>query len=306
MSEVWVDEGTVDLRQIVRELWARRWLIVAVMALSTALFATIAFTAQRVYRATTVVISTSSERSSLRGTLGSALAQVGGLASLAGINVGSGDSSTEEALAVLTSRQFTERFISELNLMPLLFEEQWDESQRRWKGELDEQPTLAQAYKYFNSEIRRVSRDRQTNLVTVQIEWPDRELAAAWANELVSRLNAEMRARAIEKAEASLEFLEKELEATALVGTREAINRLVESEIRDRMLANVTHEFAFRVVDPALPPDPTDPIRPNKLLLLLMGPMLGFGIGVVAALVLRSWRRRDRGADESVGGELAQ
>src|SRR5262245_39625920 len=110
MSEVWVDEGTVDLRRIVGEVWARRWVVAAAVAVSTALFVTIAITAERVYRATTVVISTSSERSNLSRTLGSALAQVGGLASLAGINVGSNDSTTEEALAVMRSRQFTEAF----------------------------------------------------------------------------------------------------------------------------------------------------------------------------------------------------
>lgn len=288
MNAVWVEEGTIDLRQIVGKLWVRRWLIAVMTILSTAAFATIAFTATRVYRATTVVISTNSERNSLSGALGSAFAQVGGLASLAGFNVGSSDSGTEEALAVMRSRQFTESFISDLNLMPILFAKQWDESQRAWIGDPEEAPTLAQAYKYFDAGVRRVSRDRQTELVTIQVDWPDRDAAAEWANELVARLNSEMRARAIEKAEASLEFLEKELGATSVVGTREAINRLIESQIRERMLANVTREFAFRVVDPALPPDPTDPISPNKLLLLLMGPMVGFAIGVIGALLSRA------------------
>lgn len=286
MNEVWVDDGTIELREVIGNLWKRRWFIVAAMVASTAVFAAVAVMAERVYRATTVVISTSSERSSLSGTLGGALAQVGGLASLAGINIAGGSSATEEAIAVLGSRQFTERFISDLDLMPVLFADDWDSASGKWKVEGDDQPTLAQAFKYFDTDVRRITRDRQTGLVTIQIDWTDRDAAAHWANELVSRLNSEMRTRTIENTEASLKFLEKELETTAFVGTRDAINRLIESQIRERMLANVTQQFAFRVVDPALPADPTDPIRPNKVLLLLMGPIVGFGLGVIGALLL--------------------
>jgi uncharacterized protein involved in exopolysaccharide biosynthesis len=46
------------------------------------------------------------------------------------------------------------------------------------------------------------------------------------------------------------------------------------------MVANVTHEYAFRVVDKAMPPDIDDPVRPRKLMLLLAGPFVGLVAGV--------------------------
>jgi uncharacterized protein involved in exopolysaccharide biosynthesis len=52
---------------------------------------------------------------------------------------------------------------------------------------------------------------------------------------------------------------------------REAIPRLMEAQIKQRMLANVLHEYAFRVVDSAMPPDKADRIRPNKPLLVAAG-----------------------------------
>jgi len=286
MSEVWVDDETIDLRAVVARLWQRRFWIILSIVWFTAIFILIALISKPVYRATTIVIPTSSERGNLSRTLTGALGQIGGLASLAGINLGNADTTTEEALAVLESRQFTERFIVDLNLMPVLFTDQWDAEKGRWRADDEEDwPTLAKGAAYFSTEVLQIARDRQRGLITVQIDWFDREAAARWANELVARLNAEMRARAIEKTEASLQFLEKEFETTGLVGTREAISRLIESQISERMLANVTHEFAFRVVDAALPPDKDDPIRPNKFLLFLAGPLIGFAFGVVAVLV---------------------
>jgi uncharacterized protein involved in exopolysaccharide biosynthesis len=291
MSDAWADDDTIDLRAVVARLWRRRWWIIASIVAFTAIFAAVAFTSKPVYRAAAIMISTSSERTNLSRSLGSALSQIGPLASLAGINLGSADTTTEEALAVLESRQFTERFIVDLNLMPVLFEDQWDAKNGRWLADDEKDwPTLAKGAAYFSDSVLQITRDRQRGLITVQIDWFDREAAARWANELVARLNAEMRARAIEKTDASLRFLESEFASTGLVGTREAIGRLIESQISERMLANVTHEFAFRVVDAALPPDEDDPIRPNKLLLLAAGPIFGLVVGLITALVWLSLR----------------
>jgi uncharacterized protein involved in exopolysaccharide biosynthesis len=286
MSDAGADNSTIDLRVVAANLWRQRWWIVASVAFFTTIFVAYALTARPVYRAATIVIPSSSERGNLSRSLGGALSQLGGIASIAGLNLNNGDTTTEEALAVLESRQFTERFIVDLNLMPVLFESAWDAKNGRWLAEDEaDQPTLAKGAAYFSGSILGILRDRQRGLITVQIDWFDREAAARWANELVAMLNAEMRARAIEKTEASREFLEKEFEQTGLVGTREAISRLIESQISERMLANITHEFAFRVVDAALPPDEDDPIRPNKLVLFAIGPIVGLVFGVVTALL---------------------
>jgi LPS O-antigen subunit length determinant protein (WzzB/FepE family) len=124
---------------------------------------------------------------------------------------------------------------------------------------------------------RSVTQATRGGLVTVTIEWRDPKQAADWANLLVQRLNSEMRARAIASTDKSVSYLEKELGATSTLGTQQAINRLIETQVNQRMLANVTQEYTFRVVDKALPPEPDDKIGPSKILLIA----LGFGIGLV-------------------------
>jgi uncharacterized protein involved in exopolysaccharide biosynthesis len=281
-----IEQGSVagtDLQVLIARLTARRsWLITGVLV-STAVFIFAAFFMTPIYRSETVLISASEERNSMSSSLNSALGQLGGLASLAGITLGSSDNATEEALAVLRSRQFTERFIGDLNLRPELFADKWDAQRGEWKVQAQRQPTPARAFKRF-AKLRTIKQDNKTGLVTLQIDWKDRLKAAQWANELARRLNAEMRARAIENAEAALKFLERELESTTVVETRQAINRLIEAQVRQRMIANVTQEYAFRVVDPALPSDKDDPVRPQKLLLLALGPLVGLVLGVLAVL----------------------
>jgi uncharacterized protein involved in exopolysaccharide biosynthesis len=277
------DTEPSDLRYLFARLAERRLILIVAIVLSTALFVTVALISRPVYRVTTMLIPASNDRNNMSGALNSALGQLGGLAALAGIGPGAGDLETEEALAVLRSRQFTERFIDELNLMPVLFESRWDKAAKAWKPSENGPPTRAMAYKRFNG-IRSIIQDKKTGLISLQIDWTDRTQATTWANELAARLNAEMRGRAIRQVDASLTYLEKEQETTGTVATRDAISRLIEAQIKQRMLANVTQEYAFRIVDRAIAPDANDPVRPKKLLLFLLGPFVGFTLGVIGIL----------------------
>jgi uncharacterized protein involved in exopolysaccharide biosynthesis len=285
-NEEWQREPGLDLRALYDRLMRRRWWIIACWVCFMAASLAAAFVITPVYRATVVLASASAERNTESSSLTSALGQLGSLASLAGINVGNNDAATEEALAVFRSRQLTERFISEKNLMPELFASKWDAKNGRWAVDEKHQPTPAKAYRYFDKNVRTIAKDKKTGLVTLQVEWRDRKEAAAWANELVQRLNAEMRDRAIAKADASLGYLEKELVRTPEVGMREAIYRLIEGQVRQRMLADVTEEYAFRVVDRAMAPDADDPAwPPRKAVLLAAGSFLGLMAGMVLAII---------------------
>jgi uncharacterized protein involved in exopolysaccharide biosynthesis len=277
-------DDAADLREVATKIWRRRWWILTSTFVSAALFVAIAFLMPRIYRAENVMISASLERQSVGSSVLGAPGALGGLASLTGINFGASTPETEEALAVLKSRAFTEAFIRDKHLMPELYPSQWDAQAGNWKAGT-KVPTLAKAYRTFDQTIREIVRDKKTGLITLRIDWKDPVEGAAWANELVERLNSEMRARAIAKANASLSYLEKEQETAIVVPTREAIGRLIEAQVKQRMLATVTQEYAFRVVDKALPADRDLPVSPQKPLMLALGLMLGSIIGIARALL---------------------
>jgi uncharacterized protein involved in exopolysaccharide biosynthesis len=294
-SEDWADSyEPVDLRVVIARLWNRRLWIVASIVVCTAIAAVVAFVSIPIYRVAAVLVPAGAERGGMGAGLNSALGQLGGLASLAGINVGGGDIETEESLAVLRSRQFTEAFIESQNLTPVLFADRWNEEQGAWRAG-KKPPTRAEAFKYFDKKIRSILQNKKTGLVTLQLEWRDREQAAAWANELIHRLNVEMRTRAIAKADASIGYLEKELNGTTMVASREAIGRLIEAQIKQRMIANVQQEYAFRVVDKAMPPDARDIVRPQRLLILAIGVLGGAVLGVIGVLIAGALAQPVRG-----------
>ena len=285
-----VDETNedIDLGAVAATLWSKRYWIFASVVLFTIPFVAAAFLMTPVYRATTVLADARADNSSSSGLSG-ALGQLGGLASLARINVNAVNQ-VDEALAVMRSREFLERFIDEANMLPELFPNLWDATANKWRG--PKEPTVTQGYLRFLSFLSTAFPNGKGGLVTVSIEWTDREAAARWVNAVVARLNSEMRERAIASTKLSQSFLETELTATSTVETRQAINRLMEAQINQRMLANVTKEYAFRTVDRALPPLRDDIVRPNKIVLVALGPTVGLIFGVFAVLVFNMFVAR--------------
>jgi uncharacterized protein involved in exopolysaccharide biosynthesis len=279
----------VDLTLVFRRLWVGRWWILGSVVLFTGAATAAAFLITAEYRASAVLVSASQDKGA-GGLIGNVLGQLGGLASIAGIGGDAGDVSLQEAVAVLESREFTEAFIRDKDLLPLFFPSKWDRVAKRWRGTQADWPSSADGYRYFDRNVREVAKNKETGLVTLSITWREPERAAAWANELVERLNAEMRVRAISRTSDSLAYLEKELASTGEVGTRQAISRLVEAQINQRMLANVSREYAFRFVDRALPPDIDDEVWPNKPLLLLVGLFVGASLGIGGVLLVHAVR----------------
>lgn len=283
------DDEPIEFAALLAQLLARRWWILGSVALFTVIAIAVAFLTTPIYRAAVVLAPASVGRDS--NTLGGlSMSSLGGLAS--GLGLGPKDLETEEALAVLRSREFSERFIDSFKLMPKLFRRDWNPTTGTWKAGLKKVPTPAKAYRIFDRKIRTIIQDKKTGLITVQVDWRERIDAAIWANELVRQLNEEMRARAIKKADASNVFLEKELLTTSTVETRQAISHLIEAQIKQRMLASVTEDYSFRVVDRAIAADADDPVWPVKWLVVSAGAALGLAVALIGILAGGLERRK--------------
>lgn len=260
-----------------------RWLIVLLGVVFTVSAIAYALLATPYYRSSVLVsvVEYESESGGLSGLAG----QLGGVSVIPGLSLSSGGSRTEY-LAVLGSRQFAEDFISSNNLMPVLFSEFWDSQNEQWlKDKSDGEPTMEDAWELFNTEIRSIRIDGETKLVTLSIEWHDRELAAKWANEIIRRANEEIRQRAIADADKSLVFLNRELETTAILELQQGLYRMIEAKKQDQMLANVRKEFAFKILDPAVVSDSDREVRPKRAFLVIAGSLLGFMLGTLLALL---------------------
>ncbi len=212
--------------------------------------------------------------------------EFGGIAALAGINLNHKDRKSE-SVATLRSRQFTDQFILDRQLERVLFARFWDPEHERWKSEKDT-PTPWDTFELFDKKVRSIREDKSTGLITLSIEWQDPELAAQWANELVASVNAVLRQRAVADSDRAIDFLQGQLTRTSVVELQQALHRLIESEMKKSILANINEEYAFKVIDPAVVPE--EPVRPKVVIMTALGTAFGLILGIVAALVLNARR----------------
>jgi len=271
-----------DVAGLIRNLWPY-WLAGALIGGLVA--GAVAFTVRPIYRASTVVMPVSAQDSG--GTLARLAGQFGGLASLAGLG-GMQSDGRNEAIAVLKSQAFTEKFIVDENLLPVLFADKWDGATGKWKvSDPSETPTLWDAWLLFDKRIRTIIEDRDRGLVTVRVEWHDPEQVSRWANLMVERANQQLRDRKLAEIDANLAYLQGELGKAQLVELRQAIGKVMESQVSERMIASGRKDYAFRPLDPARAPDPDRPESPKKALWIVLGTvggmLLGFALGTLRA-----------------------
>jgi uncharacterized protein involved in exopolysaccharide biosynthesis len=268
----------IGLRDLWVILYGQRILIAAVTGACVVASLALAFFMTSVYRAD-VLVAPTAEKSDVQNLVTSPL---GGLAALGGLSLGGGGKK-DEGVATLKSRVLIDALVSDRKLLPVLFASQWDRDEARWKVEGERVPTLRDAHKLFAGEILEVSEDRKTGLILVAVEWKDPQQAADWANDLIARTNALLRERAVTRSERNLAFLQGQLKATSSVEVREALYRLIESEMKSAMLAEGSREFVFKVIDPAVVPE--DRSRPKRGLIVMVGLVIGLSLGVLGALL---------------------
>jgi uncharacterized protein involved in exopolysaccharide biosynthesis len=292
-----VVEDEISLSDIWRILVRYKWLILAATVLCVLASTLFALLMTPVYRAE-VLIAPVTERDN-NSRFAAQMDEFGGIAALAGINVERGGKKNE-AIATLKSRMFTEQFIKDEKLLPVLFQSKWDEDNQHWDdADPEEIPTLGDAYEVFDEEVRRIREDRKTGLVVLSIEWEDPDEAARWANELVRRVNALLRNKAVRESESAINYVQEQLKQTSVVELRQVLHRLMESEMKEIILAKINQEFAFRVIDPAVAAE--EAFKPNIALLLLLGAMLGILGSVILALFLNFLQTQREATSTPVG-----
>jgi uncharacterized protein involved in exopolysaccharide biosynthesis len=233
------------------------------------------------YRAEVVVMPAGGEgRESMLSDIAN---QAGGLAALAGLDTA--NPQKIEFLETLRSSGLARKFVQEQGLVRVLCDARvaWCESGAESSAESNGNAALRE----FKRHILSVSEDKRTSVVRLSITWFDRKQAALWANEYVALANRELQRRAIAEPHQRIVFLERAAAATAVEGARSAIYRLMESQLKSEMFASTRPDYAFRVIDSAVPPDRKDKVRPLRAVIGLIGAVAALALVYVGTFAVR-------------------
>lgn len=294
-----IADDEIDLRELFTAIWQGKWLIISITALFAVASVVYAINQPNIYKSEALLAPAEQEGS---GGLAGLAGQFGGLASLAGVNLGGGSSNKAQlAIEVLKSRQFTSDFIQKHNILAgLMAAESWnmqtntidyddeiyDAQNNKWVREVDApfkpKPSMQEAYKEF-SEILTASTDKESGMVKIAIEHVSPYVAQQWVSWLIRDINQTMKQRDVLEALKSTEFLTQQLEQTQIADIRAVLYKLVEEQTKTIMFAKVRDEYVFKTIDAALVPE--EKFKPKRALICVLGVLLGGMLSVMIVLI---------------------
>jgi uncharacterized protein involved in exopolysaccharide biosynthesis len=300
------DDDEIDLRELFMVLWAGKIKIVAITAVFAVASVIYALSVPNQYKATALLAPAQSSGGGLSGALG----QLGGLASLAGVSIGGGESSEAQiAQEIMKSWNFIEAFIADNDLAVELFaaegwrkgsnelkinDDVYDSQNKQWLLENESgvvgPPSSWNLFKTFSERLA-VSEDKKSGLVSVSIEYYSPQIAKQWLDMYVSAVNAHMQQRQVDKVTNNINYLQAQIEKTSIAEMREVFYTIIEEQTKNKMVAEASPEYAFVAVSPSMVPE--EKSQPKRALICILGTLLGGMLSVLLVLAMHYTRKSD-------------
>ncbi len=278
------EQEAVSLATVLTAVLQRWRLIGAAVVICALLALVVSLFMPKIYRGKIVVAPVlESDQVGASGVGGALSNELGGIASMAGIDLG-GDARKQEFLATLRSMGLARDFVVAENLTPLLYPDLWDAKAGTWRPGV-KIPTLGAAARKFADHHRAITDDRKTGMVTVTVDWTSPEIAARLANDTISMVNDRLRGEVVRQSDSAIQYLYRELAKTSMVGVQQGINELIEQQIDKAMMASVQKEYAYKIIDPAVVPDVK--YSPQRILITSIGGIAGLIFSLAYVLLRR-------------------
>lgn len=295
-------DDEIDLRELASAIWQGKWVIICIAAIFAVASVFYALSIPDEYQSTVLLAPASSSNSS---SLSKLAGQYGGLASLAGINLGGGGGEDKSLIAmeIIKTWGFLESFIEENSLQVALFAaegwnrsankliinpELYDEATKKWvrkfnatKGQTAE-PSSWELFKKVQDRIS-ISQDKASGLVSLSVEYYSPILAKEWTDKLVKAINAHIQKQDREEATRSIEYLKSKINETNISDMQAVFYQLIEGQTKTLMLAEVSQEYVFKTLSPAKVAE--EKSKPKRALIVILGLMLGGMLSVLIVLI---------------------
>ena len=300
-------DDEIDLRELFGVLWSGKIKIIVITAVFAVASVFYALSIPNQYKATALLASAQSGG----GGLSSALGQLGGLASLAGVSIGGGESSESQiAQEIIKSWSFVETFITDNDLAVevyaaegwskgsnelLINQDIYDSESGDWLTEDSNgniaPPSSWQLFQAFSGRAT-VAEDKKSGLVSVSIEYYSPQVAKEWLDLYVSAINEHMQLRQMAKVTNNIAYLEAQIDKTSIAEMREVFYTIIEEQTKNKMVAEASPDYAFVAVSPSMVPEQKS--QPKRALICILGTLLGGMLSVLLVLVNHYARGSDK------------
>ena len=294
----------IDIAKYFRDLWKNKVLII----LGTGLFVLAGFvysiSLENLYQSNARLYPKQMDNGSAGSLSQLASAGLGSVASISGLGFGGGlstlDYKTQIALETIKSIDFFEEYLYESMLIPLMATTGWERSTNRfvidsnlydieknkWVRDiappLTAKPSVQEAHREFLLAFS-VDADIETGFITLSMEHYSPYFAKQTLDLMIKSISSKMRSSDVLEAEKAILFLNKQRKINQLVSIEQVFSKLVEEQTKTIMLANVSEDYVFKVVERPFVSELKS--RPNRALICVLFTFVGLLALIVLVLI---------------------
>jgi len=291
-------DSELDLREILFVLYEKKISLILFTFIFGIIFFLYSLLIPNVYTSeSTLEINNSSENQS---NISSLTNQFGGLASIAGINIGSaspGDNSYR-IIETLRSRQFSKSLSSLPNVKQDLFAaDHFDPDTRLltydkslfhnndWVMDestlISEEPTALEFHEKMHSMFK-FDKNNETGFIEISFTHISPLFAKNFLDLVIFELNELFKTNDKKRASSSLEYLNSVIKENPIKDIKDSVSQLIKSNLGVLMISEIDEYYILRPLDP--PHEPESKSGPSRFLMALIGAMVGFFIGSLVSL----------------------
>ena len=273
-----IEEDEIDLRELFETVWNHRRFIVVFVFVVTALTLIYALSKPNEYKVAIKLTPQEQQKSVSLGGLGA-------LASMAGVNIGGGNSGITPEIAfstLLDDYVFMKEFIVKNRLDKMLQDPKLDEDfvfAFGFRGVYDIFHTHADAnnqkndiysiYKTIKNSIS-VTTDKKTGIMEISVTHPSRRFAYDVLNLFLEDATAYLIRQNLQNINAQIQKYKSELAKTSNLELKAELAKLISSLVKQKVYINTSKYYKVKVITPPYIPDKKAKVKPKRALILIV------------------------------------
>lgn len=294
-----ISDKEIDLKQMFAILWNSKIYLFSIITIFTIAALVYSLYLPNIYKST-ALLSPVGEQS----TIGSSSRSLGGIASLAGINLSpdANGSNAVKALDKLNSLSFfTDNILPNIYLPDLMAVKSWNavtntvvydnklynHTTQTWvrdfKYPQTQIPSAQESFVIFINEHLSVSEDQDTFFVTISVKHQSPFVAQAWTKLIVKELNNFFRVKDKAEAQGAVDYLNTQIAQTSFTEVKLAIAELLQQKTQQLSLIEVSDFYVFDYIDPPVAMEKK--YEPKRAVILIIGIFLGSMFGIFIVLI---------------------
>jgi len=280
-------DDEINIRELFQTIWKGKLIIFGITFLSSILAVFFSLSLPNIYQSEAILSPVGAEASPNKNS------SIGGLASLAGINLQSQPlGNSAKAIEKVRTLSFFEDYILPNIFLPnLMAVDSWDpdtnkisynekdynEKTKTW----NEIPSAQESYDEFK-DIMSFTQDYDTGFVSVSVRHQSPHVAKDLVELVVTQINYFFRMNDKKEANLSIDFLNMQISQTSYTEIKQVIAQLLQNKVQQLTLIEANEFYVFSYLDP--PAVMEDREEPNRVSICIFGFIFGALLGLLIVI----------------------